>query len=115
VGVFTYSDEEGTSSFELPDRVPKRTKERRRRLLMEAARERSLERNRGFVGHQLEVLVEGAGRLGQREVLVGRSRRDAPEVDGLVFLHGRAEVGQIVSARIAQALEYDLVGVVEPA
>jgi len=48
-------------------------------------------------------------------VLVGRSRRDAPEVDGLVFLHGQVEVGQIVRARIAQALEYDLVGVIEQA
>ena len=115
VGVFTYSDEEGTSSYELPDRVPARIKERRRRQLMKVARQRSLERNRRLVGRQIEVLVEGAGRLGEREVLVGRSRRDAPEVDGLVFLHGRAEVGDLLTARVAQALEYDLVGVVEAA
>jgi ribosomal protein S12 methylthiotransferase len=115
VGVFTYSDEEGTASFELPDRVSPRLKERRRRLVMEAARRRSLERNQRYLGRTLEVLVEGSGRLGKRQVLVGRSRRDAPEVDGLVFLHGRAEVGQIVTARIVQALEYDLVGVAEAA
>jgi ribosomal protein S12 methylthiotransferase len=115
VGVFTYSDEEGTAAFDLPERVAPRVKERRRRTLMQVARERSLERNRGLVGQQLEVLVEGAGRLGQREVLVGRSRRDAPEVDGLVFLHGRAAVGDLVVARVAQALEYDLVGVIEAA
>jgi ribosomal protein S12 methylthiotransferase len=115
VGVFSYSDEEGTPSFNLPDRVPRPIKERRRRRVMEVARRRSLERNRAYVGRTLEVLVEGAGRLGQREVLVGRSRRDAPEVDGLVFLHGEAEVGRIVTARVVQALDYDLVGVIEPA
>jgi ribosomal protein S12 methylthiotransferase len=115
VGVFTYSDEEGTAAFDQPGRVPKRVKERRRRELMSAARERSLERNRALVGQRLEVLIEGAGRLGRREVLVGRSRRDAPEVDGLVFVHGKAAVGEIVPARIAQALEYDLVGVIEAA
>jgi ribosomal protein S12 methylthiotransferase len=113
VGVFTYSDEEGTSSFELPGRVPARTRERRRREIMEAARGRSLERNRTYVGQSLDVLVEGSGKLGNRKVLVGRSRRDAPEVDGLVFLHGSARVGDIANARIVQALEYDLVGVVE--
>jgi ribosomal protein S12 methylthiotransferase len=113
VGVFTYSDEEGTSSFELPGRVPARTRERRRREIMEAARARSLERNRTYVGQTLDVLVEGSGKLRNRKVLVGRSRRDAPEVDGLVFLHGSARVGDIATARIVQALEYDLVGVVE--
>ena len=113
IGVFTYSDEENTPSFDLPARVSPRTKERRRRLLMEAARRRSLERNRAYVGREIEVLVEGDGRLGQRQVRLGRSRRDAPEVDGLVFLHGRAAIGQIVRARVAQALEYDLVAVVE--
>jgi ribosomal protein S12 methylthiotransferase len=115
VGVFTYSDEEGTAAFSLPDRVPARLKEQRRRQLMKVARQRSLERNRALVGQQVEVLVEGAGRLGQRQVLVGRSRRDAPEVDGLVFLHGRAAVGELVVARVVQALDYDLVGVVEAA
>jgi ribosomal protein S12 methylthiotransferase len=115
VGVFTYSDEEGTPSYELPDRVAQGTKDRRRRRLMEAARRHSLERNKTYLGRTLEVLVEGEGCLGQRKVLVGRSRRDAPEVDGLVFLHGKAEVGQIIRARIAQALEYDLIGVVEGA
>jgi ribosomal protein S12 methylthiotransferase len=113
VGVFTYSDEEGTPSFDLVDRVPPRVRERRRKLLMEAARSRSLERNKRLLGEQVEVLVEGAGRLGQKKVLVGRTRRDAPEVDGMIFLHGRADVGELITARVAQALEYDLVGVVE--
>jgi ribosomal protein S12 methylthiotransferase len=115
VGVFTYSDEEGTPSYALPNRVPRRTKDRRRRMLMEAAQRHSLERNKTHLGRTMEVLVEGGGSLSRRRVLVGRSRRDAPEVDGLVFLHGKAQVGQIVRARIVQALAYDLVGVVEEA
>ena len=115
VGVFTYSDEEGTSSFDLPDRVPARVKKRRRARVMEAARSKSLERNQRLLAQQLDVLVEGEGRLGRRKVLVGRTRRDAPEVDGLVFLHGPAQIGKIVPARVAQALEYDLVAVAEPA
>ncbi len=81
---------------------------------MEAARRKSLERNQRLVGQRLEVLVEGEGRLGRRKVLVGRTRRDAPEVDGLVFLHGRAVIGRIVPTRVAQALDYDLVAVAEP-
>jgi ribosomal protein S12 methylthiotransferase len=113
VGVFSYSDEEGTASWDLPARVPKRLRERRRRKLMQVARNRSLERNRAYVGTLVEVLVEGEGRLGRKKVLVGRTRRDAPEVDGLVFLHGRATIGQIVPARVVQALEYDLVAVAE--
>jgi ribosomal protein S12 methylthiotransferase len=115
VGVFTYSDEDGTAAFALPDRVRTQTKNRRRKRLMEAAQRKSLERNQRLIGQPVEVLVEGEGRLGRRKVLLGRSRRDAPEVDGLVFLHGRAQVGQIVRARVVQALEYDLVAVVEAA
>lgn len=113
VGVFTYSAEDGTPAYSLPGQVPEKVKERRRRLVMEAARRRSLERNRALVGSVMDALVEGAGRLGARRVLVGRTRRDAPEVDGLVFLHGRASVGDLVAARIVQALDYDLVGVIE--
>jgi ribosomal protein S12 methylthiotransferase len=115
VGVFTYSDEEGTAAYQREGQVAKRIKEARRRMLMKLARRRSLERNRALVGTPIDVLVEGSGQLGQRSVLVGRSRRDAPEVDGLVFLHGRADVGDLVRARVVQALEYDLVAVVEPA
>jgi ribosomal protein S12 methylthiotransferase len=115
VGVFTYSDEDGTPAYALPNRVGNRTKNRRRKVLMETARGKSLQNNQRLVGQVVEVLVEGKGRLGRRAVLLGRTRRDAPEVDGLVFLHGRAEPGNIVHARVVQALDYDLVAVVEAA
>ncbi len=109
VGVFLYSDEEGTAAFGLPRRVQRSVKQRRRHELMEAAKAASLRSNRALVGTVQEVLVEGEGELAGRPVRVGRSRRDAPEVDGLIFVDGPAEVGTIVVARVTAALEYDLV------
>jgi ribosomal protein S12 methylthiotransferase len=110
VGVFLYSDEEGTAAFEHPNRIPRGVKQRRRHELLEAARAASLRANQALVGRTIEVLVEGEGELAGRPVRVGRSRRDAPEVDGLVFVDGPASVGEIVSVRLTGALEYDLVG-----
>ncbi len=109
VGVFLYSDEEGTAAYELPKRVPRSVKQRRRHELMEAAKAASLRANRALVGTLQEVLVEGEGELDGRPVRLGRSRRDAPEVDGLVFVDGPALVGEIVPVRVRAALEYDLV------
>ncbi|MBA2450015.1 MAG: 30S ribosomal protein S12 methylthiotransferase RimO [Chloroflexi bacterium] len=110
VGVFTYSDEEGTAAFDHEDRVARGVKQRRRHELMVAARAASLEAHRALVGRQIEVLVEGEGELGERTMRIGRSRRDAPEVDGLVFVDGVAQTGEIVAVEVTQALEYDLVG-----
>ncbi|MFN0071707.1 MAG: 30S ribosomal protein S12 methylthiotransferase RimO [Chloroflexota bacterium] len=109
VGAFTYSDEEGTPAFELAGKVSARVKERRKRLLMEAARTASHQRLETIVGTDLDVLVEGRGSLSGRPTLVGRSRRDAPEVDGLVFVDGAAAIGEIVRVRVSRALDYDLV------
>jgi ribosomal protein S12 methylthiotransferase len=109
VGAFEYSDEEGTPAFDLGDKVKGREKKRRKRELMETARAASRQRLESLVGQELDVLVEGRGSLGGRPTLVGRSRRDAPEVDGLVFIEGAAEIGSIVRARVDRALDYDLV------
>ncbi len=106
VGVFTYSREEGTLAAELPGQIPRRVKERRRRRAMELQQRISLAKNRQVVGRTLDVLIEGAG----DGISVGRSYRDAPEVDGLVLIEGELPVGQIVPVRITGALEYDLVG-----
>jgi ribosomal protein S12 methylthiotransferase len=70
----------------------------------------SLERNQTFVGRTLDVLIEGQG----DGISLGRSYRDAPEIDGLVIVEGSAPVGELVPVRITGALEYDLSGVVEP-
>jgi ribosomal protein S12 methylthiotransferase len=106
VGVFVYSPEEGTPAADLPNPVPDPVKAERRERLMALQQEISLESNRAQVGRTLEVLVEGQG----DGLSVGRSYRDAPEIDGLVFLPGQTPVGEMVAARILGAMEYDLVG-----
>jgi ribosomal protein S12 methylthiotransferase len=110
VGVFTYSDEEGTPAYEFADRVPRKVKVSRRARLMGLARKLSLARNRELVGADIDVLVEGRGD-GASELSVGRSYRDAPEVDGVVLIEGAAAPGEMVRVRVQRALEYDLVGV----
>jgi len=106
MGVFVYSPEEGTPAAGLPNPVPDPVKAERRERLMALQQEISLESNRAQVGRTLAVLVEGQG----DGLSVGRSYRDAPEIDGLVFLPGQAPVGEMVEARITRAMEYDLVG-----
>jgi ribosomal protein S12 methylthiotransferase len=110
VGVFLYSDEEGTAAFEHPNRIAASVKQRRRHELMAAARTASHTANQALIGTVQEVLVEGAGDLDGRPVRVGRSRRDAPEVDGVVFVSGEPDIGEIVKVRVTGALDYDLTG-----
>jgi ribosomal protein S12 methylthiotransferase len=106
VGVFTYSREEGTAAAKLTDDIPHKIKEERRERLMEVHQGISLARNQAVIGESLDVLVEG-----QDEGLsVGRSYRDAPEVDGLVLVQDELPVGEIVPVRITAGLEYDLIG-----
>jgi ribosomal protein S12 methylthiotransferase len=105
--VFTYSHEENTAAYELPGQIPERVKRSRRAELMALQSEISLVKNRGLVGHEMEVLVEGP-MPGRGTQLRGRSASQAPEIDGSVFLAGEAEPGEFVRARIDKALSYDL-------
>ena len=109
VGVFTFSDEEGTTSFDLPDRVPARTKERRRRGLMSLQKRISTRRNRRRVGERLEVLVEGTH--DDTDLLLrGRAATQAPEIDGQVLINdGSAAPGSFVTCEVTEAHPYDLV------
>jgi ribosomal protein S12 methylthiotransferase len=113
VGVFKYSRELGTPSGHLPDQVPDEIKEERYHRAMALQHQVSLRRNRRQVGRRLSVLLEGAaeaeGRRG-RPLLAGRSYRDAPEVDGLVFCRGRGRAGDLVTVQVTDALPYDLSG-----
>jgi ribosomal protein S12 methylthiotransferase len=111
VGVFAYSREEGTPAHDFGDQVPEPRKERRRRELMLQARRLSREINAGLVGRELDVLVEGEvrGKDG-RQRLVGRSYRDAPEVDGVVLVDGKGQPGDLLRVRIEEAGDYDLSG-----
>ncbi len=107
VGVFTYSHEAGTPAAALSDDVPPEVKEERRGRLMQLQQEISLAKNRALVGQTLDVLIEGQG----DGISVGRSYRDAPEIDGLVLVQEELPVGELVPIRITGALEYDLYGV----
>ncbi|MFZ1119838.1 MAG: 30S ribosomal protein S12 methylthiotransferase RimO [Candidatus Binataceae bacterium] len=109
VGVFTYSREENTAAYDLAGQVPEGVKRRRRAELMEVAAEISLEKNRGLVGREIEVMVEGAA-PGRATRLRARTSAQAPEIDGMVLLSGEAEPGEIVRARIERASTYDLHG-----
>jgi len=110
VGVFTYSDEEGTSAFGLPEPVPQRVKESRRRRLMAAQKRISARRNRRRVGEMLEVLVEGV-HPDTDLLLRGRSPQQAPEIDGAVLINdGTAAAGEFVTCEITDSHPYDLVG-----
>lgn len=107
MGVFTYSREEGTPAADLPDQVPAQVKEERYQRLMELQQGISLAKNQQMVGRTLDVLVEGSG----EGLSVGRSYRDAPEIDGLVLVKEELPLGEMVSVLITGAMEYDLIGV----
>jgi ribosomal protein S12 methylthiotransferase len=112
VGVFPYYAEEGTPAAAFAGQVPARTQQRRRRRALECQQAISHERNRRFVGCTLDVLVEGQAdqSLGGAGQLVGRTFRDALEVDGFVLFRGAAQRGAIVPVTITGAGPYDLFG-----
>ncbi len=109
VGAFTFSFEPGTTSEPLGDPIPPEVKEERKARLMEQQQHISLKKNQSFIGKTLEVLVEGRG----DGLSLGRSYRDAPEIDGMVLVEGDLPLGEIVPVRITGAMAYDLVGTVE--
>ena len=109
LGVFTYSDEEGTSAFPLEGRVPARTKESRRKKLLALQAQISKRRNRRRVGERVEVLVEGT-HADTDLLLRGRMSTQAPDVDGAVLIgDGSAEAGTFVTCEITEAHPYDVV------
>ena len=110
VGVFTFSDEEGTASFDLDGRVDQATKEARKRKLMSLQKKISTRRNRKRVGERIEVLVEGVHEETDF-LLKGRTPGQAPEIDGAFLINdGTAEPGSFVTCEITEAHPYDLVG-----
>lgn len=111
VGVFTFSFEPGTELAALGDPVPEEVKQERRERLMALQQRISLEKNRALVGQTLNVLVEGTG----DGLSVGRSYRDAPEIDGMVIIDGEVPPGEMVPVRISGAMAYDLSGTVATA
>jgi ribosomal protein S12 methylthiotransferase len=108
LGVFPYSQEEGTVAAGMPDQIPQETRERYRDEIMELQQEISFDKNEALVGSIMDVLIEGY--LPEEDVYVARSHRDAPDVDGMVFLSSDRELmsGIILPVRITGAAEYDL-------
>ena len=109
VGAFQFSFEPGTTSEPLGDPVSAAIKEERWERLMEIQQNISLQVNQSYVGKTLDILIEGYDE--EQGISIGRSYRDAPEIDGMVFIEGDAEVGEIVPARITGAMAYDLTAV----
>jgi ribosomal protein S12 methylthiotransferase len=117
VGFFTYSREEGTAAYALPDQIPVKVKNARAARCRDAQRRISNQNDAARIGEQLDVLVEGTralpigspvrSALGERIVTFGRSRREAPQVDGVVYLAGRHDVGDFVRARVEGHTEFD--------
>lgn len=110
VGVFTYSIEDGTPASTFENQIDEETAEQWRNEIMELQQEISLDKNETFVGKIMHVIIEGYS--SDDDVYVGRTYRDAPGVDGLVFVNCDYELmsGQIVDVRINEVGPYDMIG-----
>ena len=110
LGVFTYSPEEDTPAAVMPDQIDEEVKEQRRDAVMELQQEVSLDKSEEMVGKVIDCLIEG--KIEDDDTYVGRSYKDAPNVDGFVFVKTGANLmsGDIVKVRIDGAMEYDLIG-----
>jgi len=109
VGIFTYSDEEGTAAYDYPDRVPEEVKIERKNTLMECQKNIVLRKNKEKVGLTKSVLVEGFDAQ-ENYIMTGRLASQAPDIDGQVILEKcEAEPGEIISVSITAAADYDLV------
>jgi ribosomal protein S12 methylthiotransferase len=104
VGTFQFSFEPGTTSEPLGDPVPSEIKQERYERLMELQQSISLQVNQSYVGKTLDVLIEGYN----DGISIGRSYRDAPEIDGMVLVESKEKVGEIVPVKITGAMAYDL-------
>lgn len=111
VGIFTYSREEDTPAYDMPDQVPEEIMQERYHDLMSLQCKISEELNCALEGKILEVLIEGRD-TDQQAVAYGRSRREAPEVDGQVYVENDTDSkpGDLIKVKIVQGFTYDLVG-----
>ena len=113
MGVFPYSQEEGTPAATFPDQVEEQLKQDRADILMDTQNRISEENNRAMVGKTLRVLVEDFDPVSESHF--GRSYKDAPEIDGKVYFKSpkRVEPGHLVDVEITEVLDYDLVGILK--
>jgi ribosomal protein S12 methylthiotransferase len=108
LGAFTYSPEEGSAAYDLPNRIPQDVAEDRYKQLMIAQSAISLSANQGKIGQTLEVLVDDP-RPNDANLVAARSKADGPEVDGRVYVDGSGlKAGDLVDVEITRAEAYDL-------
>jgi len=106
LGVFPYSHEEGTSAFDIPDRIPMKEKLLRQKLLLDVQRENSLEANKNSVGKNFKVIVDRE----EEEYFIGRTYKDAPEIDQEVYINKdkNIQIGNFSDVKIYDSEEFDL-------
>jgi ribosomal protein S12 methylthiotransferase len=119
VGMFTYSPERGTPAADMPNQVPEKVKQKRYREAMLRQQKISAQKNRRLVGKTMDVLIDGTGTLEDGKgrklpIFAGRTYRQAPEVDGMVFVKpstgSQIKMGDVIKVRITESTEYDLWG-----
>lgn len=110
LGVFPYSPEEDTPAADMPGQVAEEVKEERQAELMELQQEIAFEQAGEMIGREVLVMIEG--KVTDEDAYVGRTYRDAPNVDGLIFVQTEKELvtGDFAKVRVTGALEYDLIG-----
>lgn len=110
LGVFTYSPEEGTPAASMTDQIDEEAKEERQAELMELQQEIAFDNAESMIGKEVLVMIEG--KVADENAYVGRTYRDAPNVDGLIFINTDEELlsGDFARVKVTGALEYDLIG-----
>ena len=112
LGIFEYSREKGTYSYDLPNRVPAKIKHKRKNVLMKIQKDISHQINQNLIHKKIECIVEY---VMDDNTVVARTYKDAPEVDCLAYLTTNNDVlpGDIVQARITNIEDYDIYGIVD--
>ncbi len=110
LGVFTYSPEEDTPAAEMPDQISEEVKKDRQAEIMELQQDIAFEQAENMVGREMLVMIEG--KVADENAYVGRTYKDAPNVDGFIFINTEEELmsGDFAKVKVTGALEYDLIG-----
>lgn len=111
LGVFEFSKEKNTKAYSIKPQIPAKIKKQRKKSLMELQQKISKEQNKKLIGKQIDCIIES---LSEDNYITARTYKDAPEVDGLIYLETKTPVipGDIVTAKITGANEYDLIGTI---
>ena len=111
LGAFTYSPEEDTPAATFEDQIDEEVKEDRQADIMELQQEIAFDKAEDMIGREVLVMIEG--KVADENAYVGRTYRDAPNVDGLIFINTDVELisGDFAKVKVTGALDYDLIGI----